>query len=394
MAPLRIAAIALHPLHVPMARPIKMAGETLSHAQTLLACVHDEAGRSGWGEASSAPLMTGETLASLADGAALLAARLAGCTLAGPAVVAPLLAQLLPGRPSLHAVFETALMDLFAQRAGWPLHQLLRQMTRQLAPPAAAPEPLQPLPMLHMLASGDLEAERAEAAVWRAQGVRHWKIKVGTPGADGAALDARRIELLCADLQGDTVSADANMALSADAARLLAHTGARAGLAFLEQPFAADALAAAAQLHRASGLPLCADESIQQRSDIDAHDAAGAAQGASLKLIKLGGTLALLQAGRHALQLGWRLNLACKVAETTVSAAASAHAGFALGALAWGFSMSNRYLRDDVCAAPLQPRHGAVHAAQLNQAGLGFSPDAQRLRSFAAAPGAVREFLA
>jgi L-alanine-DL-glutamate epimerase-like enolase superfamily enzyme len=149
-----------------------------------------------------------------------------------------------------------------------------------------------------------------------------------------------------------------------------------------------------ATLHRASGLALCADESIQDEADISAHADAGAAQGVSLKLIKLGGTQALVRAGRLCLTRGLRINLACKVAETTISAAATAHAGFALGDVAWGFSMSNRYLAQDVCAQPLVPLKGAVTTAQFERPGLGFAPDAQWLRAFASKRWPVQELRA
>jgi L-alanine-DL-glutamate epimerase-like enolase superfamily enzyme len=114
----------------------------------------------------------------------------------------------------------------------------------------------------------------------------------------------------------------------------------------------------------------------------------------SLKLIKLGGTQALVDAGRLTLALGMRVNLACKVAETTISAAATAHAGFALGDVAWGFSMSNRYLAADVCAQPLVPIGGAVTIEQMNRPGLGFAPDADRLNEFASRTIRIREFRA
>lgn len=89
-----------------------------------------------------------------------------------------------------------------------------------------------------------------------------------------------------------------------------------------------------------------------------------------------------------------RINLACKVAETTISAAATAHAGFALGEVAWGFSMSNRYLATDVCTQPLVPVHGAVNSTQVDRPGLGFAPEATRLREFASTAWPVREFRA
>jgi L-alanine-DL-glutamate epimerase-like enolase superfamily enzyme len=376
-----IKVAQLFPLEVPMRKPIKMAGETLTHAQTLLLRLVDEQGREGWGEASSAPLMTGETLGSIAASTEYLVSKFTGLEIAGPSDIAPLQERILVGNSSAKACLETALMDLFAQRQGVPLYQLL-------AGAATAAQPAR-LEMLHMLASGDLAGEIEEARALRLQGYRQWKIKVGS---GDVANDVRRVLALGAELKGDVVSADANMSLTPEAAQAIAAAGVAGGLSFLEQPFRVDMLQAMAELHRSSGLALCADEAIQDVGDIDAHFQAGAAQGISLKLIKLGGTRLLLQAGRLCLSRGMRVNLACKVAETTISAAATAHAGFALGDVAWGFSMSNRYLAQDVCAEPLLPIQGAVVSSQLDRPGLGFVPEPARLRAFASATLAVREF--
>ena len=380
---MHITCAQLYPLEVPMTKPIKMAGETVTHAQTLLLRLIDDAGREGWGEASSAPLMTGETLGSIAANTEYLISKLIGAPVADPAAIAPLQERVLYGNASAKSCHETALMDLFAQTAGVPLYRLL-------AGSAAPAAPIR-LEMLHMLASGNLDDELEEAQRMRGQGYRQWKIKVGS---GNTAQDVKRIHALCAALKGDVVSADANTALAVDAAEAIAAAGVAAGMRFLEQPYRTDMLEAMAQLHRVSGLALCADESIQGMADIEAHAAAGAAQGISLKLIKLGGTQALLAAGRLCLARGLHVNLACKMAETTISAAATAHAGIALRDVAWGFSMTNRYLAADVCARPLAPQGGAVTSAMLDRPGLGFAPDADRLREFASATLPMREFRA
>lgn len=378
---MHITRALLYPLEVPMTKPIKMAGETVTHAQTLLLRLIDDAGREGWGEASSAPLMTGETLGSIAANTEYLVSKLMGAGIADPAAIAPLQERVLYGNASAKSCHESALMDLFAQAAGVPLYRLLAG--------SAAPVAAVRLEMLHMLASGNLDDELDEARRMRQLGYRQWKIKVGS---GNTAQDVQRIHALCAALKGDVISADANTALTVDAAEAIALAGVAAGLRFLEQPYRTDMIDAMARLHRVSGLALCADESIQGAADIAAHAEAGAAQGISLKLIKLGGTQALVAAGRLCLARGLAINLACKMAETTISAAATAHAGMALGDVAWGFSMTNRYLAADVCAQPLAPRGGAVSSAQLDRSGLGFVPDADRLREFASATLPMREF--
>lgn len=376
-----VKSAQLYPLEVPMGKPIKMAGETITHAHTLLLRLIDESGREGWGEASAAPLMTGETLGSIAASTEYLVSKLVGVNVDGPSEVAALQERVLYGNASAKSCHETALMDLFAQREGVPLYRLLAG--------DALPAGNGRLEMLHMLASGILDSEMEEALALRRDGYRQWKIKVG---ASDTANDVHRVQSLCAALSGDVVSADANQSLAVEAASAIASAGAACGLAFLEQPYRVGMTEATARLHSASGLALCADESIQDIGDITALGKAGAAQGVSLKLIKLGGTRPLVEAGRLCLARGMRINLACKVAETTISAAATAHAGFALGDVAWGFSMSNRYLAADVCAQPLSPKNGAVTAAQVERPGLGFAPDPARLREFASITLPVREF--
>ena len=376
-----VTCAQLYPLEVPMGKPIKMAGETITHAHTLLLRLIDESGREGWGEAGAAPLMTGETLGSIAASTEYLVSKLVGATVCAPSDVATQQEGVLYGNASAKSCHETALMDLFAQREGVPLYRLL---AGEIEPTGNGR-----LEMLHMLASGILDSEMEEALALRREGYRQWKIKVG---ASDTANDVRRVRALCAALAGDVVSADANQSLTVEAAGDIAAAGAACGLAFLEQPYRVGMIEAMTRLHSASGVSLCADESIQNIEDIKELGDVGAAQGVSLKLIKLGGTRLLVQAGRFCLARSMRINLACKVAETTISAAATAHAGFALGDVAWGFSMSNRYLAADVCAQPLSPQHGAVTISQVERPGLGFAPDAARLREFASTTLPVREF--
>jgi len=62
---MKIQRAEIYPLSIPLIEPIKMSREIIVDAKTVLLCLTDEQGRQGWGEASVAPLMTGETLDSL-----------------------------------------------------------------------------------------------------------------------------------------------------------------------------------------------------------------------------------------------------------------------------------------------------------------------------------------
>jgi hypothetical protein len=75
------------------------------------------------------------------------------------------------------------------------------------------------------------------------------------------------------------------------------------------------------------------------------------------------------------------MNLACKIAETSLSGAATAAIGFAIGNVPWGFSMSNQYLQFDICDQPLVAKQGHLDVAQLASSGIGVRPNIDRVQS-------------
>src|SRR5215813_3120400 len=63
--PLLIRRVDAIPVALPLAKPMKMAGVTIADAENLLVRIEAHDGTVGWGEAASAPTMTGDTLPSL-----------------------------------------------------------------------------------------------------------------------------------------------------------------------------------------------------------------------------------------------------------------------------------------------------------------------------------------
>ncbi len=61
-APLTIARVDAIPVALPLKKPVVMAGERIERSQSLLVRVEAANGLVGWGEASAAPLMTGDML--------------------------------------------------------------------------------------------------------------------------------------------------------------------------------------------------------------------------------------------------------------------------------------------------------------------------------------------
>ena len=64
-APLVIRRVDAIPVALPLKSPMKMAAETITAAQNLLVRIEAADGTVGWGEAASAPTMTGDTQGGL-----------------------------------------------------------------------------------------------------------------------------------------------------------------------------------------------------------------------------------------------------------------------------------------------------------------------------------------
>lgn len=346
---------------------MKMSGETVTHANTLLLRLIDGEGREGWGETSAAPLMTGETLGSVLANTAYLLNAVKEVSWEDPCAIGAIQSRFLYANSSAKSCVELALLDLFAQAKGEPVWSLLRKAhgIESLVKP-------DPLPVLRML-GGSLETEIADARALRDQGYRHWKIKIGVYDLNS---DLQRVAAICAALEGDTISADANGAFTLEQAITFCRSDLASRLSFVEQPIAADhSITNFLSLKTASPLPICLDESIHGIDTIQICADKGLMDGASLKLIKLGGMLPGMQAAIELEKRGLNLNLACKVAETSLSAAATASIGFAMNGAPWGLSMSNAYLEYDICDAPLTAVEGRLNVEQLNSVGIGVVPN-------------------
>src|SRR5262245_51898942 len=117
-SPLPIRRIDAIPVALPLKSPMKMSGVTIATAENVLVRIEAADGRVGWGEAASAPTMTGDTLGGLV--AAVrdhLAPMAAGQDAFDRPTLIPALRRALIGNTGAHSAVEMALLDL-AGRAG------------------------------------------------------------------------------------------------------------------------------------------------------------------------------------------------------------------------------------------------------------------------------------
>ncbi|QWE07299.1 mandelate racemase/muconate lactonizing enzyme family protein [Polynucleobacter sp. JS-JIR-5-A7] len=369
---MKITQATIFPLSIPLIEPIKMAKELIVDAKTVLICLTDDEGRQGWGEASVAPLMTGETLDSLLASVKYLVESARAIDWSDPALFSTSCDAILYGNPSAKSCLEMALLDLYTQKKSISLWKYLHTLNSDALTSAPAD-----LPLLRML-GGSLEKEMADAKSFREAGFKHWKIKIGSLSLEE---DLHRVKLLSELLEGDVISVDANGAMSLDNAIRFCESTQASKLSFAEQLIHADSpLADFVLLKQRSPIPIGLDESIHGSNEIEEFRKANALDGASLKLIKTGGVLEAWKCAQLLRSNNLKLNLACKVAETSLSGAATAAVGFAIGEAPWGFSMSNQYLRFDICDQALIAKHGHLDVHQLNSTGVGITPNLDRVK--------------
>ncbi len=293
---------AVEVLRLAYADPFRITRESAEEGFTtsVIVTLRDIEGRTGLGEAAS-DAFYGETPATVL--AALEAYRplLAAGDAWAFAARAP---ALLNRNPSARAALETALLDLQAQAAGRPVHDVLG------SDPGAAP----PSDFSVGLDEPDVVAERVARAA--ARGFTIIKLKLGGTH-DEATLRAVR------SVYDGTLRVDANTGWR-DHERALAmvHLCAEAGVEYVEQPMPRHALADLARLQGASPLPIVADESAETIEDLP--NLAGVVAGINVKLMKCGGPIEALAMIRLARELGLRVMLGCMV-ETSVAITAMAH---------------------------------------------------------------------
>jgi muconate cycloisomerase len=362
-APLTIRRIDAIPVALPLRAPMKMAGITIAKAENLLVRAEAASGEVGWGEAPSAPTMTGDTLGGLV---AAVRDHLAPLLTAKDARAdhRALLQRALVGNTGAHSAVEMALLDLAGRASSTRLIDLVARPLRARVAP------------MWLLGNATPEQDIAEAKEKQAQGFCFFKLKIGVKPIAAEIAAAHAIRKALPDA---TLCADANCGLTLAAARRYAERTRDAGLMFIEQPLPADDFAGLKALARAVKTPIGMDESIQSLADIAAVKRAGA-KGVSLKLIKLGGMRDAVAAGKLCKKRDLKINVAAKIAETSIGTAAAVHLACAVPNVAWGVSLTNLYLAEDIVRRPIALADGAV--ALPNGPGLGVEADEAAVERF------------
>jgi L-alanine-DL-glutamate epimerase-like enolase superfamily enzyme len=213
--------------------------------------------------------------------------------------------------------------DRAAQATGLPLRAFL----------GLAPSEAPPTSFTIGLAEPATMAERAAAAA--AQGFSVLKVKLGHDD-DAAVLSAIRERF------AGTIRVDPNAAWTPEEAPARIARIVRFGIEFVEQPVPAEDIDGLRRVRERSDLPIVADEAAVRCADVDRL--AGACDGINVKLQKCGGIAEGRAMIERAHELGLKVMLGCRAAETSVAIAAAAHLA---PAVEWADLDGNLLIVDD-----------------------------------------------
>jgi len=341
---MRIVSIEAVPITVELAKPVVMSHITIERSCNVLAKVTTDNGIIGWGEGVEAADLTGDTQPAIAAAVDYLARGLIGEDPLRRNALWWAMAKMMHANDTAKGAIDMSLHDIAGKHFGIPVAELLGGQVRAS------------VPALTLIGSGDPDADVASALSRREAGFRWFKMKLGIGSTEAEIETMRRVrEALPADC---VLCGDANQGWSEPQALSFLRALDGLDIAFIEQPIAQGDHAAMVRVAQASPVPICADQSVHSLNDILAFGRTGVA-GVSLKLVKLGGITGVMRGAALCESLGLQINLAGKVAESSVAAAANVHCAAAMRAVNFGCSPGNQGVKSDVASEPLVAANGA-----------------------------------
>jgi L-alanine-DL-glutamate epimerase-like enolase superfamily enzyme len=272
------------------------------------------------------------------------------------------------GNPTAKAAIDIALHDLIGRVTGVPVYALLGGRSREF------------LTISRVVSMKSPEEMAADAVLHIESGFRTVKLKIGE--ADDVTLDIRRVAAV-----REAVGPDVKIKIDVNQGWRTAGTaiqGAR-GIApylpeYIEQPVDARDLEGLADVRRAAGVPIMADEAIHDARDALRAVQLRAADLFNIKLMKTGGLLGALTLNAIAETAG----IVCQVGtmvESSIASAAGLHLALALRNVHTVEMGGPLMLADDI--GPLRQHYDHDQISVPNGPGLGIEPDEVKIERYA-----------
>ena len=368
---MKILSVETYPLILPVREIYGGAAGYLEDCRSLIVRVETESGIEGWGEATQGrPGNTYETLETMEIMVRnYFAPALIGMDIEATGSVLQRLQQVRYGHPLTKAALETAVFDALGKLYRVPLHRLLGGPYRT---------EIELVGGLGLDLGAETIGERA--ARLKGEGFHTFKIKIGQKDRkqDIARFKAVR------DAVGEeaTIRVDGNAAYTFTEAREILAELRRFNIADAEQPLARGDLKSLAELRRAAGVPIAAQESVSSPEDALAVLEENAADLLKIKLTHIGGFQRGLQVAAIVGAKGLPVVVGQGSACTTLLSAAEMHLHASLKNAQPGGEMTG-FLRlgEQDIFSPLKVTRGKVSLPA--QPGLGIAVDKDKLKQLA-----------
>ncbi len=270
---MKITAIELGMLRVPLKTPFKTALRTVETVEDVVVLIRTDSGNTGYGEAPATAVITGDTHGSIIE-AIRHAPRLIGQDVVNLNHLCTLVQTAMERNTSAKAAVEIALYDLWAQLHGAPLYQMLGG-----GDPVITTDITISVDYIDKMVADSLSAIE--------RGFESLKIKVGKD----IGLDIERVKAIHAAVEGRALlRLDANQGWTAKQAVHAMRTLEEAGvvLELLEQPVKAADISGLKYVTDRVNTPVMADESVFSPSQVMDLIQQRAADIINIKLMKTG----------------------------------------------------------------------------------------------------------
>lgn len=338
-----------------MKSPFTTAKRSTSVADNVLVIVRLDDGTFGYGEASPAEYVTGETAESVLASIPEFAGALEGQDVRSWRRWSCVLAD---AGPTCRSALEMALLDALSRSQRIPLHLWFGGAQSSVVSDLT-------------LTIGPAEEVAATAAEAYAAGFRALKIKVGGPSRDE---DLARVRAIAAAAPGVRLRLDANQAFTPDSALSFLADCARYSLPIelIEQPVPADDWEALAAVTARSPVPVIADEAVVKPADALRVASMEAAHGINIKVAKAGliGALQIIAIARAG---NLKLMLGCMM-ESLLGIGASLHLACGTGAFDYLDLDSHSLIGLKAEGKPFS-QHGDVLTVNETEPGIGWEPE-------------------
>jgi L-alanine-DL-glutamate epimerase-like enolase superfamily enzyme len=360
---MKITSVETFPVSLPLAKPMTMAHITIYTSNNVLVKITTDEGIVGWGEGVEAMDVTGDNQGRIKASIDDLGSRIIGMDARRRTAIWSMLTHAVTGNTTAIGAIDIALHDIAGKAHGVPVAELIGGVNRT------------EIPALSLMGSGKTDADLETFKQRYDAGYRWFKLKLGM---GDPRLELETFRGMAAHADDLMLCGDANAVWSEQVSAAFLKGTEGLGIRMIEQPTRShDALVRLAEV---SPTAVCADESAKTFDDILSFGGTAIA-GVSLKLIKHIGITGVMRAASICDAMGIHVNLAGKIAESSIAAVANLHCAAAMSDTYYGCSPASQGLAKDITDTPVLPVNGVFTLP--SGPGLGVEVDEDLVRSLA-----------